>query len=109
MVDINRIEFFAAAFEKAATKKSTEKIDPKAKIRNRGTVVFPAESGSVNDKKDHFPINDENQARNAWARAHQFTSAPPWYRGSLKSLQDAVKRKIKSKYKSIEFSDKKKK
>lgn len=109
MVDINKIESFATAFEKAATKKSPEKVDLKAKVRNRGAVVFPAESGSVNDKKDHFPINDEAQARNAWARAHQFTSAPPWYRGSLKSLQDAVKKKIKNKYKSIEFADKKKK
>lgn len=93
----------------ATAKKKKHKDDPKAKVRNRGTVVFPAESSSVKDNKDHFPINDEDQARNAWARANQYSSAPSWYKGSLKSLQDAVKRKVHSKYKGIEFEDKKKK
>lgn len=92
-----------------AKKKSKKKDDPKAKVRNRGTVVFPAESSSVKDNKDHFPINDEDQARNAWARANQYSSAPSWYSGSLKSLQDAVKRKVHSKYKGIDFEGKKKK
>ena len=90
-------------------KKKEHKLDPKAKTRNRGTVVFPAESSSVKDHKDHFPINDEDQARNAWSRVHQYSSAPDWYKGSLKSLQDAVKRKVHSKYPGIEFEDKKKK
>lgn len=97
-----------ADLESLAAKEKSSR-DPKAKVRNRGTVVFPAESSSVKDHQDHFPINDEDQARNAWARAHQYSKAPSWYKGSLKSLQDAVKRKVHSKYPSIEFEDKKKK
>lgn len=92
---------------KAADKKEKKKVDPKAKVRNRGTVCVPAESAK--DKKDHFPINDEGQARNALARVHQYSSVPAWYSGSLKGLQDAVSRKVHSKYPSIGKSDKKKK
>jgi hypothetical protein len=82
-----------------------KKLDPKAKVRNRGTVCVPAESAK--DKKDHFPINDEGQARNALARVHQYSSAPAWYKGSLKSLQELVSRKVHSKYKGIGKSEKK--
>ena len=89
-------------------KKKEKKLDPKAKVRNRGTVVFPAESSNVLDHEDHFPINSEDQARNAWARAHQYSKAPKWYKGSLKSLQDAVRRAVHKKYKGIEFEKKKK-
>jgi hypothetical protein len=105
----------AIAFEKTAInslmteakKKDKKKLDPKAKVRNRGTVCVPAESAK--DKKDHFPINDEDQARNALARVHQYSSAPPWYSGSLKGLQDLVSRKVHSKYPSIGKSEKKSK
>ncbi|HEY5268440.1 MAG TPA: hypothetical protein VII94_04895 [Candidatus Saccharimonadales bacterium] len=92
---------------KAAEKKEKKKLDPKAKVRNRGTVCVPAESAK--DKKDHFPINDEGQARNALARVHQYSSVPAWYSGSLKGLQDAVSRKVHSKYPSIGKADKKSK
>jgi hypothetical protein len=90
-----------------AKKKEKKKLDPKAKVRNRGTVCVPA--SSAKDKKDHFPINSESQARNALARVHQYSAAPPWYNGSLKSLQELVSRKVHSKYKGIGKSDKKKK
>lgn len=89
-----------------AKKKEKKKLDPKAKVRNRGTVCVPA--SSAKDKKDHFPINSESQARNALARVHQYSAAPPWYNGSLKSLQELVSRKVHSKYKGIGKSDKKK-
>lgn len=92
---------------KTAAKKEKKKLDPKAKVRNRGTVCVPAESAK--DKKDHFPINDEGQARNALARVHQYSSAPAWYSGSLKGLQDLVSRKVHSKYPSIGKADKKSK
>jgi hypothetical protein len=88
-----------------AKKKEKKKLDPKAKVRNRGTACVPAESAK--DKKDHFPINDEAQARNALARVHQYSAAPPWYSGSLKGLQDLVSRKVHSKYPGIGKSDKK--
>ena len=86
-----------------------EASDPDAKVRNRGDVVFPAGSSKVKDDKDHFPINDEDQARNALSRASQYSSAPSWYEGSLSSLVTAVQRKVKAKYPSIETTDASKK
>ena len=82
-----------------ALAKEKQKLDPKAKVRNRGTVCVPA--SSAKDKKDHFPINNEAQARNALARVHQYSSVPEWYSGSLKGLQALVSRKVHSKYPSI--------
>jgi hypothetical protein len=79
----------------------------KVKARNRGSVVFPASSSK--DNKDHFPINNENQARNALARASQYSSAPPWYSGSLQSLVSRVQSAVHSKYPSIKVSKKSKK
>lgn len=91
---------------KTAKKKEKKKLDPKAKVRNRGNVCVPAESAK--DKKDHFPINNADQARNALARVHQYDKVPSWYSGSLKGLQDAVSRKVHSKYPAIGKEDKKK-
>src|SRR5579883_2665859 len=90
---------------KSAKEKDKKKLDPKAKVRNRGTVCVPA--SSAKDKKDHFPINNIDQARNALARVHQYSSAPSWYSGSLKGLQALVSRKVHSKYPSIGKEDKK--
>ena len=87
----------------AAAKK--KKVDPKAKVRNRGTVCVPA--ASAKDKKDHFPINNEAQARNALARVHQYSTVPSWYKGSLKGLQALVARKVKAKYPKIDVGGKK--
>jgi hypothetical protein len=95
-------KYSSESLDKSAKKK--EKLDPKAKVRNRGTACVPAESAK--DKKDHFPINDEAQARNALARVHQYTSAPEWYSGSLKGLQALVARKVKAKYPKIDVGGK---
>lgn len=81
-----------------------KKVDPNAKVRNRGDVVFPANSKKVNDQKDHFPINDENQARNALSRVAQYSSVPSWYNGTLKELQSAVRNAVSRKYKNIEVT-----
>jgi hypothetical protein len=83
--------------KEAADKK--KKLDPKAEVRNRGTVCVPA--SSAKDKKDHFPINNADQARNALARVHQYNKVPTWFKGSLKGLQALVSRKVHSKYPSI--------
>ena len=99
MSKIDDILRFATNFEIIATGK-----DPKAKVRNRGTVVFPASSSK--DDKDHFPINDVGQARNALARASQYDKVPDWYNGSLQSLVSKVQSSVKSKYPSIETSEK---
>jgi hypothetical protein len=95
-------------FEKLAKAKK-KKLDPKAKVRNRGVCVFPANSPSVKDHKDHYPLSNENQARNAISRSHQYSKVPTWYKGSLKSLQEAVRRKVHSKYPGIEIAGKKSK
>lgn len=84
--------------------KTERKLDPTAKVRNRGTVVFPANSKKVKDNKDHFPINDANQARNALSRVAQYSSVPPWYSGTLKELQAAVRSAVSRKYKGIEVT-----
>jgi len=108
-VKIDKLLGKIVGFEKLAQQalvaeaKKEKKLDPKAKVRNRGTVVVPAEKAK--DKKDHFPINDEDQARNALARVNQLKKAPEWWSGSLQSLVNAVTRKVHSKYPKIEISE----
>ncbi len=85
-----------------AKKKEKKKLDPKAKVRNKPSPVVPAERAK--DKKDHFPLGSEDQARNALARVMQYDKVPPWYKGSLQGLQEAVRRKVKSKYPGIEVT-----
>lgn len=86
-----------------------KKKNPKARVRNRGDVVFPAESKSVKDDKDHFPINSKSQAQNALARANQYKSSPSWYTGSLENLVKKVASAVHKKYPGIEISEKAKK
>ena len=43
-----------------------------------------------------------------FARVHQYSNVPSWYKGSLKGLQDLVSRKVHSKYPSIKSEKKKK-
>lgn len=90
-------------FKKIA-KKSEKDSDPKAGVRTRGKCVFPAEHSKVKDNKDHYPINNAAQARNALARANQYSSAPEWWKGSLQELVSAVQRAVKKEYPSIEVS-----
>ena len=80
-------------------------IEGAVKARSRGTCVFPAEHPKVKDNKDHFPINSESQARNALARASQYSSAPEWYDGSLQRLVNAVARKVHSEYPGIKETE----
>jgi len=81
-----------------------KKKDPKAKTRNRGDVIFPADSSKVTDDKDHFPMNTEKQARNALAQANKYKDAPKWYNGSLTALVKKVATSVKKKYKDIEVT-----
>ena len=78
------------------------KKDPNAKIRNKPDPVFDDKNPKVTDSKDHFPINTIGRARNALARCQQFDSVPSWYKGTLKQLQDAVKKAVKNAYPSID-------
>ena len=81
-----------------------EEKDPGAKVRNRPDPVFDDSNPKVKDDKDHFPINTKGRARNALARASQYSSKPPWWDGTLQSLVSRVRAKVKAKYPSIETS-----
>lgn len=91
-----------------AVKAAGEK-DPKAKVRNKPDAIFGDKHPKVKDDKDHFPIDTIGRARNALARVQQFSSAPPWWKGSLEELQKAVSRAVKKKYPSINVGGKDKK
>lgn len=93
----------------AKKEKEKKKLDPKAKVRSRGECVFPANKGKNKSSKDHFPINNVAQARNALARASQYDSVPEWYDGSLKDLVATVARKVHAKFPSIKVTEKGKK
>jgi hypothetical protein len=71
-----------------------------------GSFVFPAGHAKVKDDDDHFPIDTENRARNALARANQYGEAPSWYDGSLDSLKETIAKRVKAKYPSIEVTEK---
>lgn len=79
------------------------------KSRSRGNCCLPYDHLLVNDRKDHYPINSADQARNALSRVSQHSSVPPWFKGTLSSLKNIVRKKVKAKYPSIEVSTKKKK
>ena len=82
-------------------------FDPKAEVRHRGHCVLPAEDSKVKDNKDHFPINDKKQGRNALARVNQYKSAPKWFDGTLEELKDKVVDAVKDKFSSIEVDEEK--
>lgn len=104
---VKKLISLASKFESLISEaaKSEKKLDPKAKVRSRGKVIFPAESSKVTDNKDHYPINDAGQARNALARANQMSKAPEWYKGDLKSFLNTVVRAVHKHYPSIEISE----
>lgn len=77
-----------------------------AKASDRGDCVFPAGHSNVTDGKDHFPVNNEEEAHAALGYANHYHEAPPWYNGSLTSLLNAVVRKVKNKFPSIKVSEK---
>jgi hypothetical protein len=128
MSQIDQLLTLATDFEKEAAeelvKSAKKKDDKKGKFpfwlkkkkdkdsnsaKEGPKAVFPSNHPNVKDKKEHFPITDAGQARNALARSHQYNTAPPWYKGSLSSLQEAVRRAVKKHYPSIEVSSPKKK
>lgn len=73
------------------------------------SFAVPASHPKNKGKKDKFPINDENHARNAISRVNQFSTAPDWWAGSVQELVNTVIRKVKNKFPKIEISDKAKK
>lgn len=106
------LQKLAKELKKSLTKKDNKKewnfnkLDPKAKTRNKSEAVFDDKHPKVTDKKDHFPIDTIGRARNALARANQFDKAPEWWSGSLKELKNTVVRAVHAKYPSIEITKK---
>jgi hypothetical protein len=80
--------------------------EAKVKARNRPNPVFDSTHPKVKDNKDDFPLGSIDQARNALARANQYSAAPSWYKGSLEELKNAVARAVKKAFPSIEVSKK---
>jgi hypothetical protein len=97
-------KYITEVFEIEETKKGSSK----AKSRTRPNPVFDSTSSKVKDNKDHFPLGNVAQARNALARVNQYDKVPDWYDGSLNELKDAVVRAVKKEYPSIEVSHKSK-
>jgi hypothetical protein len=95
MNEFEKLSLLADQFEKLAAE-------------SRGDCVFKANAGKNKSSKDRFPINDEAQARNALARASQYSSVPEWYDGDLQSLVSAVARKVHAKYPGIKETNKSK-
>lgn len=87
----------------AASKPKGEKGD--AKERSRPNPVFDHTDPKVLDNADHFPINDKAHARNALARANQYSDAPSWYDGSLEELKKRVADAVKKAYPDIEVTE----
>ena len=81
------------------------KTDPDAEVRHRGHCVFPAEDSKVKDNKDHFPINNKKQGRNALARVNQYDKAPTWFDGTLEEVKDKVVDAVKNKFSSIDVNE----
>ena len=78
----------------------------KTKQEMRGRCVFQSTNPKVTDNKDHFPINDANQARNALARVAQYDAVPKWYKGTLKALKAKVRSAVRKAYPSIKVTEK---
>ncbi len=81
------------------------KKDPKAKVRNKPNPVFDANSSKVKDSKDHFPLKNIKQGRNALARVQAYKRKPSWFDGTLKELKDMVIKAVKKEFPSIEVSE----
>lgn len=98
------IDVISNTLEKLAGKKPKgEKGD--AKERSRPNPVFDHTDPKVKDNADHFPINTEDRARNALARANQYSEAPSWYDGSLEELKKTVADAVKKAYPDIKISE----
>lgn len=97
-------EDLAAKVDEIISMAAAEKKKPKGK--EKGKAVFPVGHPKVKDKKEHFPLNSAAQARNALARANQFSKPPEWFKGTVQELVNAVAKAVKKHYPSIDVSKK---
>lgn len=76
------------------------KYETRKNMKNK-SFACPDTHPKVKDKKDHFPIHDLAHGRNAMARVNQYSSAPPWWSGSLAELKNTVNRAVHSRYPAL--------
>ncbi len=97
VIELSKAKERVLEFAKVITEEQLEKGNKK--------VIFSSKDSKVNDSKDHFPINDIDQARNALIRVEEYQTVPKWYDGPLSEVVTKVKDTIKQTYSSLEVSD----
>jgi len=76
------------------------KYETRKNMKNK-SFACPDTHPKVKDKKDHFPIHDLAHGRNAMSRVNQYSSAPPWWSGSLAELKNTVTRAVHGRYPAL--------
>lgn len=76
------------------------KYETRKKMKDK-SFACPSSHPKVKDDKDHFPIQDLSHGRNAMSRVNQYSSAPPWWGGSLAELKNTVSRAVHSRYPAL--------
>ncbi len=91
--------------EKTMTLRKEPPADDKPCAASRGRVICDSAHPNVIDEQDHFPINDENQARSALARVNQLDAAPKWWNSTLDHLKAAVASAVLNSYPTLNVSE----
>lgn len=79
-----------------------KKVSTKESIEDAKFVtIFPATSDKVNDNKNHYAINTEDQAKTALERVKECKDAPSWFKGTLDEMTKIVESTISSKYPTL--------
>lgn len=91
--------------------KGKKGVNPFAKGKDKkgADAVFPADHAKVTDKKEHFPLGTEAQAKKALDQSAKLKEVPSWFKGTLKELVSAVTKAVKKAFPDLDTSDKAKK
>lgn len=75
--------------------------------QKRSEFAIPADHPKNRSDIGHFPINTLARARNALARASQFSpgNPPKWWVGTSQALVNIITKAVNKKYPSITISD----
>lgn len=77
----------------------------KRKRLSKSQFALPSTHSKVTDGKDHYPIQDEKQARVALRYVGKTEKSPPWFSGSAAELKRIVRSAVKRRYPKIEVSE----
>jgi len=80
-----------------AKKVDTKKIKAE-KPKKKPLPIFDKKSPKVIDKKEHFPIGTEAQAKKALEQVKKIDKTPKWYKGEVKDLKATVMKTVKKEY-----------